>query len=61
MNLSEVISIESRISDIESELEKDISDNAKDTLHMEIFRLEDRLAKIYGDREKIYSMDDDDD
>lgn len=60
MNLSEVLSIEMRLSEIESELESEISESAKDALYDECYRLECRLDKLYGDKEEIYSMGDDD-
>lgn len=60
MNLIEVLSIELRLSEIESELDSDISESAKDSLYAECCRLENRLEKIFGDKEEIYSMGDDD-
>ena len=60
MNLSEVLSIEGRISEIESELEADISESAKDSLYTELFRLEDRMDRLYGNREEYYPENIDD-
>ena len=60
MNLIEVLSIELRLSEIESELDSDISESAKDSLYVECYRLENRLEKLYGDKEEIYRMGDDD-
>lgn len=60
MNLSEVLSIEGRIYEIESELEADISESAKDSLYTELFRLEDRMDRLYGNREEYYPENIDD-
>lgn len=55
MILNEILSIESRISEIETELESNISDSAKDSLYLELFKLEDRMGRLYGDKEEFYS------